>query len=49
MLQGKFDQAEPLYRKALAIDRNVYGDDHGTVATDLNNLAVLLQDTVRSV
>jgi tetratricopeptide (TPR) repeat protein len=57
--QGKYDEAEPLYRQSLAIDRKVsvlmyvclfhrtssqvYGDEHPEVATDLNNLAVLLE------
>jgi hypothetical protein len=38
-------EAEPLYRRALAIDENSYGPDHPAVATDLNNLALLLRAT----
>ena len=34
-------------RRALAIDEESYGPDHPEVATDLNNLAVLLKDTNR--
>jgi hypothetical protein len=34
-------------RRALAIDEASYGKDHPDVATDLNNLAWLLQDTSR--
>ena len=34
-------------RRALAIDEKSYGADHPDVATDLNNLAQLLQDTNR--
>ena len=34
-----FQQAEPLYRRALAIDEASFGPDHPEVATDLNNLA----------
>ena len=40
-------EAEPLYRRALAIDERSYGPDHPTVATRLNNLALLLRDTNR--
>ena len=39
--------AEPLYRRALAIDEKSFGPDHPNVATDLNNLALLLQATNR--
>ncbi|MGA8611603.1 MAG: tetratricopeptide repeat protein, partial [Xanthobacteraceae bacterium] len=42
-------EAEPLYRSALAIDEKSLGPDHPNVATDLNNLALLLQDTNRLV
>ena len=35
----QFPQAEPLYRRALAIDEASYGPDHPNVAIDLNNLA----------
>ena len=40
-------EAEPLFRRALAIDERRYGPDHPNVATDLNNLAQLLQATNR--
>jgi tetratricopeptide (TPR) repeat protein len=41
-------EAEPLYRRALAIDERSFGPDHPTVATALNNLAGLLSgDTNR--
>ena len=46
MLQGKYDEAEPLYRESLAIDKKIYGDEHPEVATDLNNLASLLESQV---
>ena len=45
--QGKLDEAEPLYKEALAIDKKVYGDEHPDVAHDLNNLAGLLSNQVR--
>jgi tetratricopeptide (TPR) repeat protein len=34
-------------RRALAIDEGSFGADHPNVARDLNNLAVLFQDTNR--
>ena len=40
-------QAEPLYRRALAIDEASFGPDHPDVAIRLNNLAALLQATNR--
>jgi tetratricopeptide (TPR) repeat protein len=40
-------EAEPLCRRALAIDEQSYGAEHSNVAHDLNNLAQLLQDTSR--
>ena len=46
MLQGKYNEAEPLYRESLAIDKKIYGDEHPEVATDLNNLAWLLESQV---
>ena len=44
---AKWQQAEPLYRRALAIDEQAYGPEHPTVAIRLNNLAQLLQATNR--
>ncbi len=38
--QGKLGEAEPLYRRALAIDEASLGPAHPDVARDLNNLAV---------
>ena len=45
--QARFGPAEPLMRRALAIDENSYGTAHPRVATDLTNLAGLLQATER--
>jgi len=42
-----FAEAEPLYRRALAIDEVAYGPTHPSVATCLNNLAALLRETNR--
>lgn len=42
--QKKFEEAEPLYRHALAFREKFFGPHHATVATGLNNLAILLRD-----
>jgi tetratricopeptide (TPR) repeat protein len=49
LLQAKarYREAEPLFRRALAIDETSYGPDDPDVAIRLNNLAELLQDTNR--
>ena len=39
---GDVNEAEALYREALAIRRQVFGDEHPAVATGLKNLALLL-------
>ena len=39
--QSRYAEAEPLYRRALAIDEKALGPVHPRVATRLNNLAVL--------
>ena len=39
----KAHTAEPLYRRALAIDEKSLGPEHPKVATNLNNLAELLR------
>ena len=44
---NRLEEAEPLMRRALAIDEKSYGPEHPDVARDLNNLALLLQDTNR--
>ncbi len=42
---GDYSGAEPLFRRALAIDEKALGPDHPEVATGLNNLALLLYAT----
>jgi tetratricopeptide (TPR) repeat protein len=42
-----FAEAEPLLRRALAIDEAAYGATHPSAAAHLNNLALLLRDTNR--
>ena len=44
---NRLPDAEPLHRRALAIDEECPGPDHPSVAGDLNNLALLLQKTNR--
>ena len=39
--QGRYDKAEPLFRKALEIRQTELGDRHPSTATSLNNLAGL--------
>jgi tetratricopeptide (TPR) repeat protein len=45
--KARHKEAEPLIRRALAIDEVSFGPEHPHVARDLNNLAQLLQDTNR--
>jgi tetratricopeptide (TPR) repeat protein len=45
--KARFDDAEPLIRRALEIDEASYGPDHPDVASNLNNLAELLRQTNR--
>jgi tetratricopeptide (TPR) repeat protein len=45
--RARHAEAEPLYRRALAIDESNCGPDHPDVATTLNNLAGLLEATNR--
>ena len=47
--RAEYSEAEPLMRRALAIDEASYGNEHPTVARGLNNLAQLLQETNRLV
>jgi tetratricopeptide (TPR) repeat protein len=45
--KAEWGQAEPLFRRALAIEEKRYGTEHRNVATNLNNLAELLRETNR--
>jgi tetratricopeptide (TPR) repeat protein len=45
--KAQYVEAEPLYRRALAISEASYGPDHPEVASGLNNLAGLLRATNR--
>ncbi|NET69787.1 MAG: CHAT domain-containing protein [Sphaerospermopsis sp. SIO1G2] len=39
--QGRYAEAEPLYRQALEMTKRLLGDEHPDVATSMNNLAFL--------
>ncbi len=45
--QGKYADAEPLYKRALAIWEKALGPEHPHVATSLENYAALLRKTGR--
>ena len=45
--QGKYAEAEPLYRRALAIYQKVLGPEDPFVARSLGNYAILLRKTNR--
>ncbi len=47
-LQGRYAEAEPLYKRALAILEKALGPDHPDVATTLENYAALLRKTGRT-
>jgi len=40
--QGRYAEAEPLYRRALAIKEKVFGEEHDATALSLENLSLLL-------
>ena len=42
--QGRYAEAEPLYRKALSINEKMLGEDHPHTALSYNNLAYNLYD-----
>jgi tetratricopeptide (TPR) repeat protein len=45
--KAQYIEAEPLIRRALAIDERSHGNEHAEVAIDLTDLAQLLQETNR--
>lgn len=47
-MQGKYEEAGPLYERSLAIREKALGPDHPAVATALNNRALLLNSQVRA-
>ncbi|CAN0436055.1 unnamed protein product [Discosporangium mesarthrocarpum] len=48
MAQGKHSEAEPLYRRSLAIREKSLGEDHTDTAHSLNNLGSLLEVQVQT-
>ena len=46
VLQGKYDEAKPMFEESLRITRKVLGNGHPDVAQSLNSLAALLGDQV---
>ena len=42
--QGKYAEAEPLYREDLEVSRRTLGDEHPSTLISINNLGVLFQD-----
>ena len=45
--QGRYAEAEPLFKRALAIREKALGPDHPDVASCLNNLAILYKEQGR--
>jgi CHAT domain-containing protein/tetratricopeptide (TPR) repeat protein len=45
--KDRLSEAEPLMRRALAIDEKIFTPDHPNIAVDLSHLAALLQATSR--
>ena len=45
--QGRYAEAEPLYKRALAIREKALGPAHPDVATSLENMAALYRNTGR--
>ncbi len=41
VLRGKYEQAEPLHKRALFIREEALGQNHPKVAESLNNLGLL--------
>lgn len=46
--QGKYGDAEPIYRRSMEIMEATLGRDHPEYSTNLNNLAVVLEMQVRA-
>ncbi len=46
--RGRYEEAEALFREALSIRRELYGEEHKDVATSLNNLGLVLHQRGRT-
>jgi tetratricopeptide (TPR) repeat protein len=44
MFQGKYAEAEMMYKKSLGFREKVLGPEHHITAESLNNLAIVLSD-----
>ena len=47
--QGRYTDAEPIYRRSLAIREKAFGPEHTELARGLNNLALLYSNQGRYV
>ena len=47
-IQGRYADAEPLYKRSLAIVEKALGPEHPDVAQSLENYAALLRETARA-
>ena len=45
--QGRYEDAEPLYIQALQMNQKLLGQEHPSVATSINNLALLYKNQGR--
>ena len=45
--QGRYAEAEPLYKRGLAVLEKTLGSEHPDIATSLSNLALLYQAQAR--
>lgn len=48
LLQGKFEEADPLYLEGIEIGERTLGPNHPSLAVRLNNRAGLLESQVRA-
>ena len=46
--QGNYDEAKPLFERAIAIGEKTLGAEHPAFATRLNNMAVLMAKQVHT-
>ena len=44
LYQGKYDEAEPLYREVLKVRRRTLGDEHPATMASISNLGVLFHN-----
>lgn len=49
LVQGKYAEAEPLYKRAVTIETETYGRDHPEVASYFGHLGDVLKAQVRTI